>query len=478
MDLRQNNHHNSDQEETAYYKKPEESKTESEKVQDEHEAPEADIISSEKAAAASDTETWEEPKETGIPAENDSEGKVKKKRPFPKSLAASFGAGVMGAAITLAVIPFTGYPDLLVEESNSQPSAVTTGRSEDLSTKGAVEVQASAVSQSEIADMVEEASDAIVGVVNIQKQQLRQGYLSSYSQQQSGEEDVESGYGSGVIFKVEGDTAYIVTNNHVIEDASEIEVDLASGESTTAELVGADALSDLAVLKIDAQYANAVLEFGDSSVLRSGEQVIAIGNPLGQEFAGSVTQGIVSAVDRAVEVETSAGEWALNTIQTDAAINPGNSGGALMNTQGQVIGINSLKISEDNVEGIGFAIPSNDVVPLINEIIETGKVERAYLGVGLADLASIPEYYLQDLPDEVEGGIIITNVEEGSAASNAGLKVQDVITAINDTEVQSAAEFRKALYNDLNPGDEATLTIYRSGEAKKINITLGSTTAS
>ena len=133
------------------------------------------------------------------------------------------------------------------------------------------------------------------------------------------------------------------------------------------------------------------MEFGDSSHLRAGDQVFAIGNPLGLDLSNTVTQGIVSAVDRTVSVPTSAGNWDLNVIQTDAAINPGNSGGALVNTSGQLMDMNSLKIAEAGVEGLGFAIPSNDLVPIINEIIKKGQVERPYIGVGLASLEQIPE---------------------------------------------------------------------------------------
>ncbi len=397
----------------------------------------------------------------------------KKKTGIKKTMFASFGAGVFGTVLTLSVVPFTDYADWLAGSVHNKQSGAVVSNSEDLSSEGAVEIQETAVTASDIADMVEQASPAIVGVVNIQQQQTGQGYYYPF-EQQSQEESVESGIGSGVIFKVEGNTAYVVTNNHVIEGSDQIEIALSSGEKTSAELVGADALTDLAVLKMDAEYVEAVLEFGDSSVVRAGEEVIAIGNPLGLEYAGSVTQGIVSAVDRAVSVETSAGNWDLNTIQTDAAINPGNSGGALMNAQGQVIGINSLKISDDDVEGIGFAIPSNDAVPIINEIMETGKVNRPYLGIGLASLEEIPQYYLQSLPEEVEGGVVITSVQEGSAASYAGLQVQDVIVAVNGTAVENSTDFRKNLYS-LKPGDTADLTVYSSGKEKTVKVTLGST---
>ena len=150
-------------------------------------------------------------------------------------------------------------------------------------------------------------------------------------------------------------------------------------KSTTAELIGQDALSDLAVLKIDAKYAKTVLEFGDSDTLRAGDPVVAIGNPLGLEFSRTVTQGIISAVDRTINVETAAGAWELNVIQTDAAINPGNSGGALLNAAGELIGINSLKIAQGGVEGLGFAIPSNEVIPLVDEMYKTRSVLNGHI---------------------------------------------------------------------------------------------------
>ena len=400
--------------------------------------------------------------------------RTKNKSGIKKTMLASFGAGILGTVLTLSIVPFTDYADWIAGTAGKEQPTAAVGKSEDLSTEGAVKIQETAVTASDIADMVEQASPAIVGVVNIQQQQQSgQGFYYPF-EQQGQEESVESGIGSGVIFKVEGNTAYVVTNNHVIEGSDQIEIAFSSGEKTSAELVGTDALTDLAVLKMDAGYVEAVLEFGDSSVVRAGEEVIAIGNPLGLEYAGSVTQGIVSAVDRTVSVETSAGAWDLTTIQTDAAINPGNSGGALMNAQGQVIGINSLKISDDDVEGIGFAIPSNDAVPIINEIMETGQVNRPYLGVGLASLEEIPQYYLQSLPEEVEGGVVITSVQEGSAASNAGLQVQDVIVAVNGTEVGNSTDFRKNLYN-LKPGDTAELTVFSSGKEKTVKVTLGGT---
>ncbi|WP_019241560.1 MULTISPECIES: S1C family serine protease [Bacillus] len=410
-----------------------------------------------------------------IKQEQSSRNQKKKGKNF--GFVKTVAAGVIGSVITLSVIPFTDYPDMFNSNNNTTQQE---SKSEYSSTgsKNVVNVKNSASSESNTADVIEKALPAIVGIVNIQKQNQNNFFFpqdGQQSQQQSGE-GVETGSGSGVIFKKDSKNAYIVTNNHVIEDADEIEISLANGEKTKAQLVGTDALSDLAVLTIDAKYAESTLDFGDSSVLRAGEQVVAIGNPLGLDFSRTVTQGIVSATDRAVAVSTSAGEWEMNVIQTDAAINAGNSGGALINTSGQVIGINSMKISESGVEGLGFAIPSNDVVPIINEIIDKGKVERVYVGVGLASLEEIPQYYLQNVPEKAKSGVMVTSVDPNSAAAKAGIQVQDIIVSINNTEVKSSTEFRKYLYGKLKVGDKATIKLYRQGQLKTVEVTLTANT--
>ncbi|MFE8700158.1 S1C family serine protease [Cytobacillus sp. FJAT-54145] len=387
------------------------------------------------------------------------EQKTIRKNRSLKGFISTLAAGVVGSALTLAVIPHTDYlnqfgqTDAVLQEQSIQSPIVPTKTS------------TTQTGETSIADMVENASKAIVGVVNLQEQPNRfSGTTTS----------VESGSGSGVIFKKTENSAYIITNNHVIEGAGQIEVSLANGERVSATLVGADALTDLAVLKINPKYVTTVIEFGDSATLRAGDEVLAIGNPLGLEFSRTVTQGIVSAVDRTISVSTSAGEWDLNVIQTDAAINPGNSGGALINTNGQVIGINSLKIAESGVEGLGFAIPSNDLLPIVNEMIETGQVERPYMGVSLGNLEEISPVYLQELPENVTNGVMVTYIDPYSSAAKAGLTVQDVIVGINDTEINDANELRKYLYSEVKVGDKVTVKVYRDGELKEVELTLTS----
>jgi len=372
-----------------------------------------------------------------------------------KWLLSTVGAGIIGSMLTLGIVTNTDIIPTNAQKVDAPLVKDSAYNAEQLSFNEDLT----------LSDMVEKSSGAIVGIVN---------YQSTGNRFTGNDQSAASGEGSGVIYKIQGDDAYIVTNNHVIENAKKIDVSFEGGETTTAELVGKDALSDLAVLKIDAKHVKTTLKFGDSDILRAGDPVVAIGNPLGLDFSGTVTQGIVSAIDRSINVKTSAGEWALNVIQTDAAINPGNSGGALLNAAGEVIGINSLKISESGVEGLGFAIPSNEAVPLIEEMTTHGYIERAYLGVGLEELSHVPPQYVQFLPDTVEGGVIITNVDPDSPAGKANLQVEDIITAINGTKVKSASELRKFLYTELKAGDKATFTIYRGKDERKIPLTLTS----
>ncbi|MEG9295231.1 trypsin-like peptidase domain-containing protein [Mangrovibacillus sp. Mu-81] len=374
------------------------------------------------------------------------------------------GAGIIGSVLTLTILPQTDYYENLAQPSTEQ-SAGESGQAETSTASEITPTTVSTGTGGDVASIVEDASQSIVGVVNYQQQSSRYTGAS---------QEAAAGTGSGVLFKKEGDSAYIITNNHVIEGASKIEVSLYDGEKTEAELIGADPLTDLAVLKIDGKYADNLLEVGDSSALRAGEQVIAIGNPLGLDLSRTVTQGIVSAVDRTISVETSAGESELNVIQTDAAINPGNSGGALLNSKGELIGINSLKISNSGVEGLGFAIPSKDFMPIVNEIIETGKVERPYIGIGLTNLTDVPRNYLGDVPKNVEAGVVVASIDHISSAAEAGIKEGDVITALNGQPVEDAADLRRQLYADLKVGDKIKLTIFRGAEEMTISVTLTS----
>lgn len=268
---------------------------------------------------------------------------------------------------------------------------------------------------------------------------------------------VQKGVGSGVIFDKSG---YIATNYHVVQGAQEIVVALNDGRTIKGKVVGVDPVTDLAVVKIEASDLPTA-QFGDSDGVMTGEPAIAIGNPLGLEFRGSVTVGVISALNRTIEV----GDRRFKLIQTDAAINPGNSGGALVNADGQVIGINSAKISAEGVEGMGFAIPINAARPILDALVKDGKVVRAYLGIGILDRASAQRYgYLWQITE----GVYVTRVEKDGPADQAGMVQGDIIVKINDTEVNSVADLRSILDN-VPVGSKVRIVIMRDGHKRTVN---------
>ncbi|NGP46296.1 PDZ domain-containing protein [Bacillaceae bacterium SIJ1] len=324
------------------------------------------------------------------------------------------------------------------------------------------------------ADIAEAVMPTIVGIVNYQKAQ-QSGYPWFPQQSMEESQEIQAGTGSGFIFKKEGGSAYIATNNHVVEEASTVQVSLHNGEEREAEIVGTDPLTDLAVLKIDDAGIDKVAEFGESSSMRPGERAIAIGNPLGLTFSGTVTEGIVSGLNRSITVNTSAGPWELNVLQTDAAINPGNSGGPLLNEAGQVIGINTLKLKQEGIEGLGFAIPSEDALPIINELMEKGDVSRPTLGVRILDVSQIPQNFQKNtlglFGDMLNNGVYVDSIEPGSAAEAAGVQSGDVIISINEQKIESGFELRRLLYK-VSPGDDIQMKIVRNGETIEVSAQL------
>ena len=306
-------------------------------------------------------------------------------------------------------------------------------------------------------EAIDKVSKAIVGVVNF--------YM-----------DRTIGEGSGIIYKVDGDDAYLVTNEHVISQGDYYEIVLSNGERMEAKLVGSDVFTDLAVLKIPSEKVESVAEFGKTEDVKVGQTVLAIGNPLGLNFAGSVTQGIVSGHDRSVGVDldgNGSDDWEMTVLQTDTAINPGNSGGALVDLKGQIIGINSLKIAESSVEGMSFAIPTYIALPIISDLEEFGEVLRPQLGVSIQDMMMIPDQLKQvlQLPTEQKTGVFITEVLEEGIALSAGLEPGDVIIKIDGEETPDNMSFRKKLYT-YRTGDTITLTILRETEELEIEVKL------
>ena len=289
-----------------------------------------------------------------------------------------------------------------------------------------------------------------------------------------------SSEGSGVIYKKEGKYAYLVTNTHVINGAKKVDILIADGNKVPGEVVGSDVYSDIAVVRISADKAKAVAEFGDSNQLTVGETAIAIGSPLGTDYANSVTQGIISSQGRNVKLKADNGQnISTRALQTDAAINPGNSGGPLINIQGQVIGITSSKISNNgqtSVEGMGFAIPANDVVNIIKQLEEKGKVVRPALGIQMMDLSNLSTSDLSQLklPEKISGGVLVRSTLENMPASDK-LQRYDVITKIDDTDIESTADLQSALYShQIN--DTIKVTFYRDGKQQTTSIKLTKST--
>lgn len=339
--------------------------------------------------------------------------------------------------------------------------------------------------QTSTTEAVKTIQEAVVSVVTYQAQddQLSNFYSRLFGAADNTTEDGLSVYseGSGVIYKKDDNAAYVVTNNHVVEGGEKLEIILSDGSRLEGELVGADTYSDLAVVKIPGDTIQTVGQFADSTSLTLGEPAIAIGSPLGSEYANSVTEGIVSGLSRTVTSANELGETiSTNAIQTDAAINQGNSGGPLININGQIIGINSSKITSSRsnvaVEGMGFAIPSNDVIAIINQLEENGQVIRPAIGISMANLNEIPSDALKELniPSEVKSGIVVANVHEGLSADGI-LKQYDVITAIDGEEVKTSSDLQSILYKH-QVGDSITLTIYRDGKEETVDIVLSKTT--
>lgn len=317
----------------------------------------------------------------------------------------------------------------------------------------------------DITNSVEKVADTVVGITNIQG-----GNFWTQSQ--------EAGTGSGVVYKIQNDSAYIVSNHHVVEGANDLEVTLSDGTKLPAELLGSDVWTDLAVLKVDHDGVRTIAEFGNSDALKLGEPVIAIGNPLGLEFAGSITQGIVSGLERTVPMDFNADgivDWNAEVLQTDAAINPGNSGGGLFNITGQVVGINSMKIAQQEVEGIGFSIPINIAEPIIQDIERYGKVRRPYLGVALqsiSDLSSFHQHETLNLPYTVKSGVLVAEVVKGSPADLAGLVQMDVIVKLDKQDITNIMDLRKYLYYQKEVDQSLTVGYYRDGQYQETQVTL------
>lgn len=327
----------------------------------------------------------------------------------------------------------------------------------------------------DISEAVKKVQNAVVSVIT-----YAESSSSVINDESPNDESQISSEGSGVIYKKDGKSAYLVTNTHVLNGSTNVDILLADGNKVPGEVVGSDVYSDISVVKISSEKVTDVAEFGDSGSLTVGETAIAIGSPLGTEYANSVTQGIISSLGRNVTLQSENGENISTTaLQTDAAINPGNSGGPLINIQGQVIGITSSKIStngQTSVEGMGFAIPSNDVVNIINQLEKNGTVTRPALGIQMMDLSNLTtsDFSKLNLPASVKSGILVRSVQQGMPADGK-LQKNDIITKVDNTDVESTSDLQSALYKH-SIGDEVGITYYRDGKSQTVKIKLTKST--
>lgn len=394
------------------------------------------------------------------------EKQAKLKSSFLKTALVAVVAGVLGGGLTIGA--YNLYQNQAV--SNSDDSQATTKVS---NVKVNVSTQATKA--------FNKIKRAVVTVEAYQKSDNSIDSIFGFSSGSS-EETTSESEGSGVIYKKNGNTAYVVTNNHVISGADSFYVMLYSGKRVKATVVGKDSVSDLAVLKIDAKNVEQTATFGNSDNIQVGETALAIGSPMGSEYATSLTQGIISAKKRTLDITNSSGVTTGSTtvIQTDAAINSGNSGGPLVNLDGQVIGINSMKLSSNSsssenasVEGMGFAIPSNEVVKIINQLVTKGKVSRPALGISGIDLDYVSDSAKSDtlkLPDGVDSGVVVMKSDSDSPLKDI-LSKYDVIVSLGGKKVTGISSLKTALYAH-KVGDSVTIKYYHDGQLKSQKVTL------
>ena len=282
-------------------------------------------------------------------------------------------------------------------------------------------------------------------------------------------DDTKVGTGSGFIYKKDDNKGYVLTNCHVIDDSNRFEIILSNGETVEAKLLGKDEYSDIAVLSIDKDKVTKVATLGDNDLIEVGNTVFTVGSPMGEEYSGSVTRGIISSKERTVETD----DVVTTVIQTDASINPGNSGGPLVNLAGEVIGITSMKLASTQIEGMGFAIPINDVKEYVKYLEEGKEISRPALGVSMINATDRYKlyYYRINVSSNVDSGVVIANIQNNAPADKAGLKIGDVITKIDDKKVENISKLRYYLYK-YSIGDKITITYMRDGKEKTTQVTL------
>ena len=282
--------------------------------------------------------------------------------------------------------------------------------------------------------------------------------------------------GTGFVYKTDDKYGYILTNQHVIEDMQKLVITMSNESQTEATVLGSDEYLDLAVLRIEKSYITQVAQIGSSEDMKLGDTVFTVGNPMGIEYRGSVTSGVLSGKDRmvSVSVSSSGNDWIMRVLQIDASINPGNSGGPLLNVNGEVIGICSMKLVDSDIEGMGFAIPIEYAMSHAESLENGKKIEWPVLGISMVNVTDTMNLYRNGLnvDKNIKSGIVIADVSSGSGAANAGLKKGDIITKIDDITVKDHAYLRYELYQH-QAGDKIKLTIIRDGKEKTVEVTLG-----
>ncbi|AHF06118.1 S1C family serine protease [Desulfitobacterium metallireducens] len=385
---------------------------------------------------------------------NASPSTPKPKRRIAAIATLCLASAFIGGLTTVTALPQI-YPNVFAAQTTSIPTSATTP------TLSATPISTNSV-QFPVAEIAKNVGPAVVGVSNFQStRQSNSGYFRS-NNNSSASGLQEAGSGSGFI--IDAAKGYIVTNNHVIDGAQKITVSLSDGRNLEAKLVGADARTDLAVLQISDTSNLTAVALGDSSSLEVGASVVAIGNPGGNDFARSVTTGVISALNRTLDIQ---GESSFGLIQTDAAINPGNSGGPLVDYQGKVIGINSAKYAQTGFEGMGFSIPISDALPTLEQIIQTGSATHPALYVSVND-----QYNAYAQSNNLPKGAYVAEASAGGPAEKAGIKQGDVITKINDATVQSSGDLVRELYR-YKVGDKINITFIRDGNTQVVQATLG-----
>lgn len=335
---------------------------------------------------------------------------------------------------------------------------ISTRQNTTTTTNGITTSTAKLTETNSIADAVSKVYDAVVVVEVYNNNQL-------------------ASTGTGFVYKKANGKAYLMTNNHVISGGKTVKVLFQNGDELEATTVGSDTYSDIAVLSVKDSDKIVAATTGASDKSKVGDTVFTVGSPEGSDYAGTVTKGILSAKDRLVEVALSnsqTSDYYMQVLQTDAAINPGNSGGPICNTNGEVIGITNMKLVDDTVEGMGFAIPIEDALKVAEVLEKDGKVSRPYIGISMLDLSN--SYYLWQsgimVPENVSNGVAVVKVESGSPADKAGLKKGDIITKLAGKDTKSLAEFRYELYKH-SPNDSVEVTYIRDGKEQKATLTLG-----